>query len=104
MLILERLYCPGLGGVEENFIMRLDDEYIVAKPEEDLDRTNAAGKASSVQFVHFNFTIPQITKFKDEETIITVGINHIKYGHMAVLSPDTRGRISVGLYLISSLP
>ena len=85
----------SLGGVEENFIMRLDDEYIVAKPEEDLDRTNAAGKASSVQFVHFNFTIPQITKFKDEETIITVGINHIKYGHMAVLSPDTRDELAL---------
>ena len=79
----------GLGGVEENFIMQLDDEYIVAKPEEDLDRTNADGKASSVQFVHFNFTVPQIIKFKEDRTNISVGINHAKYGHMAVLSDDT---------------
>ena len=84
----------GLGGVEENFIMQLDDEYIVAKPEEDLDRTNANGKASSVQFVHFNFTVPQITKFKEERTNITVGINHTKYGHTAVLSADTREELA----------
>ena len=87
----------GLGGVENNFIMQLDGESIVASPEEDLDRTNADGKASSVQFVHFNFTIPQIKKFKEEKTNITVGINHNKYGHMAVLSADTRDELALDL-------
>jgi hypothetical protein len=85
----------GLGGVEENIIMQLDDEYIVAKAEQDLDRTNADGKASSVQFVHFNFTIPQIKKFKEHTSIITVGINHPKYGHMAVLNTETQTELGL---------
>ena len=85
----------GLGGVEENIIMQLDDEYIVAKAEQDLDRTNADGKASSVQFVHFNFTIPQIKKFKEHASIITVGINHPKYGHMAVLAAETQNELGL---------
>ena len=85
----------GLGGVEENIIMQLDDEYIVAKAEQDLDRTNADGKASSVQFVHFNFTVPQIKKFKEHTSIITVGINHPKYGHMAVLNTETQTELGL---------
>jgi hypothetical protein len=85
----------GLGGVEKNIIMQLDDEYIVAKAEQDLDRTNADGKASSVQFVHFNFTVPQIKKFKEHTSIITVGINHPKYGHMAVLNTETQTELGL---------
>nr|HIL76628.1 DUF3501 family protein [Rhodospirillales bacterium] len=84
----------GLGGVENHIIMRLDDVHIMAIAEQDLDRTNADGKASSVQFVHFSFTNPQIAKFKDINTNVTVGINHPKYGHMAVLSDETQRELS----------
>jgi len=84
----------GLGGVENHIIMRLDDVHIMAIAEQDLDRTNADGKASSVQFVHFSFTDSQIAKFKDINTNITVGINHPKYGHMAVLSDETQRELS----------
>ena len=84
----------GLGGVENHIIMRLDDVHIMAMAEQDLDRTNADGKASSVQFVHFSFTNSQIVKFKDINTNVTVGINHPKYGHMAVLSDETQRELS----------
>jgi hypothetical protein len=84
----------GLGGVENHIIMRLDDVHIMAMAEQDLDRTNADGKASSVQFVHFSFTNSQIAKFKDINTNVTVGINHPKYGHMAVLSDETQRELS----------
>ena len=84
----------GLGGVENHIIMRLDDVHIMAIAEQDLDRTNADGKASSVQFVHFNFTNSQIAKFKDINTNVTVGINHPKYGHMAVLSDEMQRELS----------
>ena len=33
-------------------------------PEDDVDRTSAEGKASSVQFIHFKFNDDQINKFK----------------------------------------
>ena len=50
-----------VGGIEEKVFMRIDDETIKAEPEEDVDRTSAEGKASSVQFIHFKFTVEQLS-------------------------------------------
>ena len=36
--------------------MKVNDDLIKAVPEEDVDRTSAEGKASSVQFIHFKFS------------------------------------------------
>ena len=80
----------GLGGVENHMTIKLDEEAIIATPEQDVDRTNADGKASSVQFVHFNFTVAQIEMFRNFKTEIQIGINHRKYGHMANISNETR--------------
>ena len=85
----------SLGGVEEHMTIELGDEKILAKPEQDLDRTNSDGKASSVQFVHFKFTAEQILKFRDARTQIRVGIDHPKYGHIAKLSEQTRGELAL---------
>ena len=52
------------GGIEEKVYMKVGEEKINAMPEEDVDRTSADGKASSVQFIHFNFSDDQIKKFK----------------------------------------
>ena len=54
-----------VGGIEEKVFMKVEGEKIKAVPEEDVDRTSAEGKASSVQFIHFKFTDEQITKFKN---------------------------------------
>ena len=67
-----------VGGIEEKVFMRIDKELIKAVPEEDVDRTSAEGKASSVQFIHFKFTNNQIEKFKSNFSIIEIGINHFK--------------------------
>jgi hypothetical protein len=53
-----------VGGIEEKVFMKIDGEIIKAVPEEDVDRTSAEGKASSVQFIHFKFNDEQIEKFK----------------------------------------
>lgn len=87
-------FLNGLGGVEECMTIELGGEEIVAVPEQDLDRTNADGKASSVQFVHFNFTDDQISKFKADGARVTVGINHAKYGHITVLSEESRAALA----------
>ena len=87
-------FLAGLGGVEDCMMIKINGEQVVAKPEQDVDRTNAAGKASSVQFVHFNFSADQITKFKENNARVTVGINHPKYGHMTVLSEDSRAALA----------
>ena len=74
-----------LGGVEETMSIQFDGEKIVGAPEEDVDRTTAAGKASSVQFVHFHFTPEQVAKFRKPGTRVVVAIEHPAYGHMAVM-------------------
>jgi len=75
-----------VGGIEEKVFMRIDDETIKAEPEEDVDRTSAEGKASSVQFIHFKFTVEQINKFKTNKSNIFLGIDHNEYSHTAKLN------------------
>ena len=75
-----------VGGIEGNVFMKIDGKVVKAIPEEDVDRTSAAGKASSVQFVHFKFNDLQIEKFKSGNSKIEVGINHTEYSHSTTLN------------------
>jgi hypothetical protein len=74
-----------LGGVEQTAFIRIGGETINGVPEEDVDRTSAAGKASSVQFIHFPFTDAQVAAFRAPEAEIVVGFSHPEYAHMAAL-------------------
>ena len=77
-----------VGGIEEKVFMKIGGEKIQAVPEEDVDRTSAEGKASSVQFIHFKFTDEQITKFKSTFEV-EIGINHAEYSHTTKLTDVT---------------
>jgi len=79
-----------LGGFEETIFIRIGDEDIMAVPEDDVDRTTADGKASSVQFVHFPFTDAQAAKLKSGNGQAIVGVGHENYAHMAVMSEAVR--------------
>ena len=78
-----------VGGIEEKVYMKVDGDLIKAVPEEDVDRTSAEGKASSVQFIHFKFNDDQIKKFKSNSSLIEVGIDHNEYSHSTKLSDVT---------------
>ena len=78
-----------VGGIEEKVYMKVDGDIIQAVPEEDVDRTSAEGKASSVQFIHFKFNDDQIKKFKSSSSLIEVGIDHNEYSHSTKLSDVT---------------
>ena len=78
-----------VGGIEEKVYMKVDGDLIKAVPEEDVDRTSAEGKASSVQFIHFKFNDEQIKKFKSNSSLIEVGIDHDEYSHSTKLSDRT---------------
>ncbi len=78
-----------VGGIEKKAYIKIGNDIIVAKPEEDLDRTSAEGKASSVQFLHFNFSNEQIKEFKKSDNKIILGIDHNLYNHETKISPDT---------------
>ena len=75
-----------VGGIEEKIFIKIDGEIINAIPEQDVDRTSAEGKASSVQFLHFKFTNEQIQKFKLDGAEVEIGIDHNEYSHTTKLS------------------
>ena len=83
-------FLAGLGGVEETVSLAFEGETIEAVAEQDVDRTTAEGKASSIQFLHFPFTPGQIETFRAPGAQVTLGIGHAKYGHTAVLPEDVR--------------
>lgn len=79
-----------LGGVEDKMWIKVGDETIPGVAEEDVDRTNSAGKASSVQFVHFPFTDAQVEAFRSGKVDIVLGIDHENYSHMSKMSDAVR--------------
>jgi hypothetical protein len=79
-----------LGGVEEAMTVSVGGHTITGRPEADVERTNEAGKTSSVHFIHFDFPPQAIAAFRASGAQVLVGITHPKYGHMAVLPEATR--------------
>ena len=75
-----------VGGIEEKIFLQIGNEKIKSVPEQDVDRTSAEGKASSVQFVHFEFTDNQINEFKNHANEVIIGIDHEMYSHTTKLS------------------
>ena len=82
-------FLSKVGGIEEKVYMKVDGELIKAIPEEDVDRTSAEGKASSVQFIHFRLNDEQIKKFKSKISLIEIGIDHKEYSHSTKLNDIT---------------
>ena len=78
-----------VGGIEEKVYMKVNGDLIKATPELDVDRTSAEGKASSVQFIHFNFNSDQIKNFKMASSQVEIGIDHKEYSHSTRLSENT---------------
>ena len=78
-----------VGGIEEKIFMKIDNEEVKAVPENDVDRTTAEGKASSVQFIHFKLNDDQISKFKSGSATIELGIDHKEYSHTTRLAENS---------------
>lgn len=83
-----------LGGIENAMFIKLGEDKIVGVAEPDQDRTNAEGKASSVQFVHFPFSRAQIERFRKAGETIIVGTDHENYAHMAVMPDAVRQELA----------
>jgi len=80
----------NLGGVEHKAFVRVGSDIIRGVPAEDQERSREDGKASSVQFVRFPFTAPQIAAFRGGAGDVIVGFDHPNYGHMAVMPAAVR--------------
>jgi hypothetical protein len=83
-----------VGGIEEKIFIKIEGEIVKAIPEEDVDRTSAEGKASSVQFIHFKFSDEQIQKFKLDGAEVEIGIDHKEYSHTTKLSSANLSSLS----------
>ena len=84
-----------VGGIEEKVFLKIGDEKIKSIPEQDVDRTSAEGKASSVQFIHFEFTKEQVEKFKDLSNEIIIGVDHEMYSHTVKLTDNNKKALSL---------
>ena len=78
-----------VGGIEEKIFMKISDEIVKAVPEEDVDRTSAEWKASSVQFIHFKLNDDQVSNFKSGSVTIELGIDHKDYTHTTRLAENS---------------
>ena len=87
-------FLSKVGGIEEKVFIKINGESIKAIPEEDVDRTSAEGKASSVQFIHFKLNDEQIEKFKSVGLEVEIGIDHKEYSHTTKLSSANLGSLA----------
>ena len=81
-----------LGGIEETAFLEIGGDKIIATPTEYDDRTTPDGKTSSVHWLRFKLSPEQIARFKTDRVVL--GIEHKNYGHMAVLSDETRAALA----------
>ena len=81
-----------LGGVEETVSIDVDGSHVKAVPEvgDQVERTTAGGKTSSIHFLHFRFTPAQIDSFRNPQTRVIVQIGHSNYQHMAAMPDPVR--------------
>ena len=84
----------SLGGIEETVFLEIGDDMIHATPTEYDDRTTPDGKTSSVHWLRFKLTREQIKRFRDGSERVVLGLSHPSYGHMAVLTAETRAALA----------
>ena len=84
-----------VGGIEEKIFLKIGNDKINSIPEQDVDRTSAEGKASSVQFIHFEFSDDQIKKFKDFSNEVIIGIDHEMYAHTSKLTEANKKSLAL---------
>ena len=82
-------FLAKMGGFEEQISIKIGDQVIKGRAELDGDRTTADGKASSVQFVHFEFDEKAVEIIKNHIENVTISIDHENYKHSSILNIDT---------------
>lgn len=84
----------SLGGIEHAVTLTVGAETIRGESVSEVERTNEAGKASSVHFIRFTFTDAQIAAFRQPQAQVVLGFAHPNYGHMAVLPESVRAALA----------
>ncbi|MAZ46579.1 MAG: hypothetical protein CMM98_03285 [Rickettsiales bacterium] len=86
-------FLNSVGGIEEETFLQVGEQKIMSRPEQDTDRTSEDGKASSVHFLHFDFTEDLIAEFVKDENVVLLGFNHKNYKHFSELSSEVKDEL-----------
>ena len=54
------------------------------------DRQGSEDKLSSVQYIKFNLSPDQVTKFNEKESVIKLGFDHPEYSYEHPLTPEQK--------------
>ncbi len=91
--IKRKEFLNSVGGIEEETFIQIGENKIMSRPEQDTDRTSEDGKASSVHFLHFDFTEELIKDFFKEQNRVLLGFNHKNYKHFSELSQEIKNEL-----------
>ena len=83
-----------LGGIEHCVSLVIGGEEVKGQADDDLDRTNADGKASSVHFFLFPLSDSQIAALKSGEAEVQLRIGHENYNHIAILTEAQKAELA----------
>jgi predicted SnoaL-like aldol condensation-catalyzing enzyme len=86
-------FLNSVGGIEEESFIQIGEHKIMSRPEQDTDRTSEDGKASSVHFLHFDFTEDLIKEFVKDQSTVFLGFNHKNYKHFSELSSEVKSEL-----------
>jgi hypothetical protein len=92
--VRRKSFLDRIGGVEKTAFIEVGGHRSRGVPEADMERTSAAGKASSVQFIHFPFDDAARAAFRRPGAQVVVGFEHESYAHMAVMPEATRAALA----------
>jgi hypothetical protein len=74
-----------VGHIDKTISIKFAGETVMARADDDTDRTDEDGKASSVHFLLFDFSDEQATLFRSTDEDIVISIGQENYRHMAVM-------------------
>lgn len=86
-----------LGGIEDGVVLVIDGTDARAQAADDLERTKADGKTSSVHFFDFALTDAQVAALKSGSASVQFAIRHPNYNHMAGLSAEQVAALAADL-------
>ena len=86
-----------LGNIDAHVSLQLGGESSAAVPEQDVERTTEAGRASSVHFLHFPLAPAQMQALRDGSGEAAVVIAHPHYNYKAILSAEQRQALAADL-------
>ena len=86
-------FLTSVGGLKKKLFIQIGEHKIMSRPEQDTDRTSEDGKASSVHFLHFDFTEDLIKEFVKEQSTILLGFSHKNYKHFSELSSEVKNEL-----------